>query len=363
MNTNISYWEHDSFLKSYDFLIIGAGIVGLSAAYFLKKKNPTARIAVLEKGFLPSGASTKNAGFACIGSPTELIADSKNESVTELIERIKWRWHGLNLLRETIGDSNLDFENCGGFELYNSEKDRQESLDRLNEINSWMFEATGETDVFKSTVVNNYPSIVSRLEGSVHTGKMMQSWVRLNQEVGNFIWFNTEVSALEEGAVYLKNGYKLNTKTILVATNGFASTLLPVTVKPARGVVFVTQPIPNLPWKGVFHYDEGFVYFRNIGNRLLFGGGRNKSINDEETTEFGINPIIQNYLFSLSENLLGINLKEQVEFSWTGIMGFSETKSPILKEIKPGIHVRVGLGGMGVAIGSEIGHAFAAKFG
>jgi len=363
MNTNISYWEHDSFLKSYDFLIIGAGIVGLSAAYFLKKTNPNARIAILEKGFLPSGASTKNAGFACIGSPTELIADSKKESISELIERIKWRWNGLNLMRKTLGDANLEFDNCGGFELFNSEQERQESLDRLHELNSWMFEATGESDVFNSTTVNNYPSIVSRLEGSVHTGKMMQAWVRLNQELGNFIWFNTEVSAVEEGAVYLKNGYKLTTETILVATNGFASNLLPITVKPARGVVFVTKPIPDLPWKGVFHYDEGFVYFRNIENRLLFGGGRNQSFYDEETTEFAINPTIQNYLFSLSENLLGINLKEQVEFSWSGIMGFSETKSPIMKEIKPGIHVRVGLGGMGVAIGSEIGNSFAELFG
>ena len=64
---HVSFWERESFYNDIDYAIIGSGIVGLSAAIELKEKYPKAKVVVLEKGFLPSGASTKNAGFACFG--------------------------------------------------------------------------------------------------------------------------------------------------------------------------------------------------------------------------------------------------------------------------------------------------------
>ena len=72
----ISLWEKRSLI-SYDIIIIGAGITGLSTAASLKEKNPKLNILVLERGLLPTGASTKNAGFACFGSLTELRNDLK----------------------------------------------------------------------------------------------------------------------------------------------------------------------------------------------------------------------------------------------------------------------------------------------
>ena len=65
MPTELSYWEKESFFSNYDAIVIGSGIVGLNAAIHLKKTAPSLKIVILEKGFLPTGASTKNAGFAC----------------------------------------------------------------------------------------------------------------------------------------------------------------------------------------------------------------------------------------------------------------------------------------------------------
>ena len=65
----LSYWEKQSLLQ-YDHIVLGSGIVGLSAAISLKERQPQARVLVLERALLPTGASTKNAGFACIGSLT-----------------------------------------------------------------------------------------------------------------------------------------------------------------------------------------------------------------------------------------------------------------------------------------------------
>ncbi|RYZ47414.1 MAG: FAD-binding oxidoreductase, partial [Sphingobacteriales bacterium] len=65
----LSYWEKTSFLH-YDHIVIGSGIVGLSTALELRGRFPSSRILVLERGLLPTGASSRNAGFACMGSVT-----------------------------------------------------------------------------------------------------------------------------------------------------------------------------------------------------------------------------------------------------------------------------------------------------
>ena len=82
---NLSYWEIKSWLSNVDFTIIGSGIVGLSCALQLKSKYPNSNILILEKGILPQGASTKNAGFACFGSISEIIDDLKSHSEDEVL--------------------------------------------------------------------------------------------------------------------------------------------------------------------------------------------------------------------------------------------------------------------------------------
>ena len=42
---------------------------------FLKQRFPKKNIIILEKGIFPQGASTKNAGFACFGSISEILND------------------------------------------------------------------------------------------------------------------------------------------------------------------------------------------------------------------------------------------------------------------------------------------------
>ena len=86
-----SYWEYKTWFRDIDFAIVGSGIVGLSSAIFLKKKYPNAKILVLEKGMLPQGASTKNAGFACFGSISELVADLKTHTEEEVVALVQKR--------------------------------------------------------------------------------------------------------------------------------------------------------------------------------------------------------------------------------------------------------------------------------
>ena len=117
MANQLSYWEITSFLD-FDVIIIGSGIVGLNAAIHLKKTEPLLKVVVMESGFLPSGASTKNAGFACFGSISELIEQERLGGFDTLYNLIEKRWKGLLKLRKILGDKAIDYQPLSGYELF-----------------------------------------------------------------------------------------------------------------------------------------------------------------------------------------------------------------------------------------------------
>ncbi|MEX2605245.1 MAG: FAD-dependent oxidoreductase, partial [Gracilimonas sp.] len=83
-----SYWESELYDQVYDLIIIGGGLTGQSIAYFYKTNHPTKKVLVVDRGFFPIGASTRNAGFACFGSVTEHMADMEIEEEKYIIDRI-----------------------------------------------------------------------------------------------------------------------------------------------------------------------------------------------------------------------------------------------------------------------------------
>ena len=98
-----SYWEIKQYFSQVDYTIIGSGIVGINTALTLRKRFPTAKIVILEKGYLPAGASSKNAGFACFGSPSELLSDLKTNSEQDVFNLVHLRFKGLERLIQNCG--------------------------------------------------------------------------------------------------------------------------------------------------------------------------------------------------------------------------------------------------------------------
>ena len=55
-------------MKTYDYIIVGAGIIGLTLAYELKKKYPLSKICILEKEVdVAKHASGRNSGILHAG--------------------------------------------------------------------------------------------------------------------------------------------------------------------------------------------------------------------------------------------------------------------------------------------------------
>ncbi len=367
---NWSYWENETFFNNIDVCIIGSGIVGLSTAYYLKINNPKLKVVILERGIIPSGASTKNAGFACFGSPSELLDDLKINSEDKVFSLVGKRFQGLKLLRENLGDDNIAFMQTGGFEIFGKEDAElyEQCADRLDYLNEQILKATGVKNCFRKAdekitdfgFANVEHIIESTAEGQVNTGMMMAELLRKVQSLGVIILNGIEVKGFEATStgVVLRcnNDLELKMKKLLAATNGFAKQLMPeLDVKPARAQVLITDPIEGLKLNGVFHYDKGYYYFRNVGNRILFGGGRNLDFKEEETTEFGFTEKVQQKLEELLCTVIIPGIPYKVAQRWSGIMGVGGEKATILKQVTPNIYCAVRMGGMGVALGTLSG--------
>lgn len=368
-NINYSYWELKQYFTEFDLIVVGAGIVGLSSAISYKNKNKKAKILILERGVLPNGASTKNAGFACFGSSSELLDDlSKNNSET-IWETVLMRWQGLQILRKRLGDKGIDLNLWGGYELFDSKENKIKSLEKIKDLNKEIYHHLGLKNCFSEYPKNNFGFkntkgiILNKYEGQIDTGLMMQNLLLLAQKKGITVLNNIEIKAINDlgGKVELKsiNGV-FKAKKVVVATNGFANELLKINnIKPARAQVLITKPISQLKIKGTFHYQEGYYYFRNIKNRLLFGGGRNINFKKEATSEIGLNSKIQNHLDYLLKTMILPNTAFEIEHRWSGIMGVGNEKKPIIKPISNNVIAAVRMGGMGIAIGSKVGEIVA----
>lgn len=370
MKINLSFWEKEAFFKAVDVLIVGSGIVGLNTAIALKEKNPKQRVVVFERGPLPVGASTRNAGFACFGSMTELLDDLTTQEEGEVWTLVEKRWEGLRRLRARLGDDRIGYRPWGGYELFQAseQKSYEACLDSLAAFNQTLSSITGLSTTFSQADkekdrfgFQNVPHLIyNGGEGQVHTGRMMAALLALAQEKGVDIYNGMEVAELEPVSlgikVHFRNNWQITASQVVIATNGFARQLLPeLQVKPARNQVLVTKPLKGLKIQGTFHYDRGFFYFRNVKDRVLLGGGRCLDLEGEETDEFGFTTTIQNHLVDLLQTVILPETPFEVDTWWSGIMGVGDQKTPIVRRLGPHLSVAVRLGGMGVAIGTQTG--------
>jgi len=368
-----SYWERTAFIDNADIIIIGSGLVGLSAALHLKTQQPALKVLVLERGFLPTGASTKNAGFACFGTVSEQIDYLKKSSEAEVLRMVDYKWRGLQRLRQNLGDENIDYQQNGGYELFMDDEPgrAEESIEQLTYFNNLLKQAIGKPDIYSvadAKIAGFGFGKVSRMiynpyEGQLHTGKMMRTLLNKVYSLGVMILNDCEIKKIEnEGAQVNLITSQGNFKTgkVILATNAFANQLFPeLKVIPGRGQVLVTKPITGLKLKGTYHFNEGYYYFRNIDGRVLFGGGRNLDYAAEETWDFGHTDTVKNKLVSYLKEVILPGHDFEIDYWWSGIMGFGDDISPIVKQVEPNIFCAVRCNGMGVAMGSLVGEEIA----
>lgn len=255
----LSYWEKDAFYGPTDVVIAGSGFTGLWTALHLRNKHPELRVTLIERGSLPTGASTRNAGFACFGSVTELMKDVHDSGVEEMLSLVEMRYRGLKRIRKLFSKKEIDFIRSGGYELFTSV-----SQDRYKELKSqirWLNHVLGPILKTKTTFsfademihhmgLSGVSHLISnQLEGVLHPAKLCKLLLAKVQEAGVTVLTDMEIIHLVEHSrgvtIETSKGIVVETGKLMICTNGFARQLLPdLDVFPDGGRYYLLLPFP-----------------------------------------------------------------------------------------------------------------------
>lgn len=363
-----SIWELETFYRGRNLIIIGSGFSGLWTALAVKEKYPEKSVLIIERSTIPLGASTRNAGFACFGSLTEVISDSQKMGWEKTLKLVRMRFEGLQKIQKYFKSDEIDFELDGGYEIL---KDN-EPLEQLDLVNEKLKPITGieKTYILNQDKIKEFGLgkseflIENPCEGSLHSGKLLQKLLEKCQALNIEFLFGTEVKRVDEKEdaviVQLQETLSVEADQLIYCTNAFSSKFLEhEEIIPARGQIILTEPIEDLKLKGTFHYDEGFYYFRNLGNRVLLGGGRNQDFKTEETTAFETTEFLQNHLENFLQEVILPDQDFKIALRWSGIMAMGSEKSPVVKQLSERQFCGVRLSGMGVALAPKIGEMLA----
>lgn len=416
-----SYWEKSALSEAWDFVVVGAGVTGLHAAIEIKRRNPRMKVLVLEARSLGAVASTRNAGFLCLGSPSELLADYQNLGEDSLIDLLAAKWAGIQRTLYLLGGNAIGLRNVRGYEVMAMEKSpyshavpsHEAVITGLPSLNTLLESAAaralpftpkrrqkgatrhkplptpyfGEWQAFpRGNTAHPSPwgpeamgLIPMAWEGQVNPFLLRESLLRYARNLGIRIQKGLEFVQRDGHCLVVKPvgpfGHEVSTKfvntliikskSVIYATNALTKDLQidqSVSVVPQRGQMWSTAPLNAVDiarLNGNYHADRGYLYYRTHAGRLLLGGGRNQDFDTEQTTEWSENQRISEYLKAYSVDVLGLPPDLEWESRWSGTMGFTQSGLPHCLDLQNGDWLVAGMNGMGMALGPEMGRRVA----
>ncbi|MEL6393433.1 MAG: FAD-dependent oxidoreductase [Bacteroidota bacterium] len=386
---NLSYWESQTYIGRPGLIIVGAGFVGVRTALSVRARErelglKAIDILIIERHSFGLGASTRNAGFACFGSPTEILADLKQGDTEAVWETIKRRYQGVNRLRKELTGTTY-WKDQGGYEVFSDRETYEYVQDKLPALNRELSERLDSNAQWlpadkPSGLKSGFPVLHNKAEAKLQPAALLHALQQRCREQGVRFLYGCTVHSFSGGVGNMKletdSFGQIECDQLLLATNAFSRQLgISVDLKPQRNLVLLTGVIPGLELPGTYHHHEGYVYFRTVeskeGARVLIGGARHLD-KAAETTDFltrnngadvEISDPSMEKIMSLRKSLknyLSVFLQTReedlnIQQSWMGILAQGSKKTPVVKAVQSGLFIAVRLAGMGVALSAEVG--------
>lgn len=337
---SISYWlskKNDQTLN-FDYCIVGGGIAGLSTAYWLEKKEPKAKIAIIERNKVGFGASGRNGGFVTCGSAEHFSKLEKQFGVSKAVEIWRFSEENRKLLHQEIfhdDPSSVQFLSTGACTVAPSRDDweRYQKLAHTMKSNGIDVRLMESQELVANYGVRNFEGAIEYLhDGVIHPVMLLQ---KMKSRLKNTqIFENEEVFHIESGKI-ISEQYRFQCPKILLTLNGYLSLLLENWtdhVQPQRGQVLVTEPLPAFV-KGPCYLTKHLCYFRQLpGGELLIGGFRTLDLEKENTFLDQQSEKIQSALLDFAKNYFAFGDRIRPRYRWSGIMGFTKDGQMLIGE-------------------------------
>jgi glycine/D-amino acid oxidase-like deaminating enzyme len=387
--TTTSYWQRttnvtvksDELPTTADVIVVGAGIVGVSTAYFLAKAG--VRVALIEQGDQPaSGASGRNGGFLTIGTAggyTDAIKQLGRDAAKQVLTL---SYRSRDLLRKIMSDDQFDggYRMTGRTNFALTEKRRTEQTQALKDMQADGFTDSQWLTRKELAFVANTPlseeiigGTYNANDGVVHSGNFVRGLAQLAQKHGARVSLNTFAQSLNEsasGVTVTTNRGTISANVALCALNAWSCETFPALkniIVPVRGQVLSYAPIEPmlLCGMGVDATSTGEYWQQTIDGTILIGGCRAVAADKEvNLTEDGTTSEMQAAIEKVVPRLFPKLDNLKVNNRWSGRMAFTKDYTPVV-DLAPN-HKRVwvsgGFSGHGVPYGLPIGDAMARAF-
>jgi gamma-glutamylputrescine oxidase len=347
-----SYWLEErseplpgaSRTRAPEVEIVGGGVTGCSCALALAEAGVPVRLH--EAREIASGASGRNGGFALRGGA--MAYDVARRQLGAEQARAYWLLTE-DALRRVATLASDAFRGVGSLRLAVDEAERQELRAEYDALVEDGFAAEWLDDLPANLRGRFTAAVLHPPDGAIQPARGVRRLARRAAEAGAEIVEGSRVEALEE----------LTAETIVVATDGSGGGLLPELeprIRPTRGQVLVTEPLPELLFERPHHARYGYDYWQQTPDRrLVIGGSRDAGLDDEWTDEERVTDIVQAGIESLAFDLIGRKLK--VTHRWAGIWGTTDDLLPLVGRLPGSEHVWVAAGysGRGNVLGFASG--------
>ncbi len=370
--TNIKTLSHD---LDCDYLIIGAGFTGLSAARKLAQLNPNQNITLIDAQLAGQGASSRNSGY--------LVDTTLNDGFTSNKELKNYKKKtdiyklGIESVKKFIKEYQVDcdWNECGKYFASSKIEDNKILINFSKILSKLKFEnqLLSKSDLSKRLGTNFYNTALYTRGGILlHPGKLVRAMIEtLPKNVALFE--NSSLLNWYKEKNFVKCEFKntkIKTKKIIFATNAFLKSLgikksynfpITLTASMTRTLTDKEFDLMNKP------KEWGILPVRPMGATIRMTKDRRILIRN--TAEI-YNPTVmsksdlakrvikhktglQKRFPHLSENI--------IESSWSGVVSRSRNSSQIFEKIDDNIYVAGCYNGAGIGVGTLFGEQIALK--
>ncbi len=364
-----------NFNEDCDWLIIGAGYTGLSAARKLAQLNPNQKIIIVDAQLAGEGASGRNSGY--------LVDSTLNDGFTSNKELDNYKKKtdiydlGINIVKKFINEYQVDcdWNECGKY-FASSKKEDEKILinfsDTLTKLN-FKHNLFSNNELSKRLGTNFY-NVALYTEGGIllHPGKLVRAMIDVLPK-NVCLYENSSLIKWNKTKDIISCKFKksvINTKRIIFATNGFLKSLgiksnynFPITLTAS-----MTRPLSDDEFKLIGEPKEwGVLPVRPMGATIRMT--KDKRILIRNTAE------VHNPYKMLKSDLEKRSIKQKIgikkrfpqlpddiiQSTWSGIVSRTRNSSQIFEKIDENIFVAGCYNGSGIGVGTLFGEQIALK--
>ncbi len=361
--------------KLCDWLIVGAGYTGLSAARKLSELHPNQKIIIVDAQLAGEGASGRNSGY--------LVDTTLNDGFTSNKELSNYKKKtdiyklGIDVVKKFIKEHQVDcdWNECGKYFASSNQKDKKilenfsSTLTRLDFKHNIL-----EKDDLGKRLGTNFYNLALYTRGGIllNPGKLVRAMV---DTLPNNIELleNSQLTEWTKGkdTILCKfNDFQITTKKVIFCTNGFLKSLgikknynFPLTLTAS-----ITRPLTDIEFKSIGEPKEwGVLPVRPMGATIRMT--KDKRILIRNTAEV-FNPFKMMDVDLKKRSLIQkIGIKKRfpalpsdiIQSTWSGIVSRTRNSSQIFEKIDKNIFAAGCYNGSGIGVGTLFGEQIAIK--